>query len=81
MPNRLFLFNKKSIELLEKHGLMIEEYYIEPEIKKFHQIFLMKHIKSMLVDFFRITIPSILNKNNSITLIARLKNRMSSKIK
>lgn len=74
VPNRLFLFNKKSIKLfLEKHGLMIEEYYIEPEYKKISSnLSNENYIKSVLVDFFRMTIPSILNRNNSITLVARL---------
>ena len=75
VPNRLFLFNKKSIELfLEKHGLMIDEYCIEPEYKKISSnLSNRNYIKSLIVDFFRMTIPSILNKNNSITLVARLK--------
>tara|TARA_Y100000992_G_C21253415_1_gene487178 strand:+ start:574 stop:1347 length:774 start_codon:yes stop_codon:yes gene_type:complete len=75
VPNRLFLFNKKSIKLfLEKHGLWIEDYYIEPEYKRISSnLSDGNYIKSLLVDLFRMTIPSILNKNNSITLIARQK--------
>ncbi len=78
VPNRLFLFNEKSIVLfLEKHGLYIEECYIEPEYKKISSnISDRNYVKSLFVDFFRITIPSILNKNNSITLISRLKNEL-----
>ena len=78
IPNRLFLFNKKSIKLfLQKHGLSIEEYYIEPEYKKISSnLSDGNYIKSFFVDFFRMTIPSILNKNNSITLVARIKNRI-----
>ena len=73
VPNRLFLFNKKSIKLfLEKHGLWIEDYYIEPEYKRISSnLSDGNYIKSLFVDLFRMTIPSILNKNNSITLIAR----------
>ncbi len=75
VPNRLFLFNKKSIKLfLEKHGLWIEDYYIEPEYKRISSnLSDGNYIKSLFVDLFRMTIPSILNKNNSITLIARQK--------
>lgn len=75
LPNRLFLFNKKSIKLfIEKHGLSIEEYYIEPEFKKISSnLSDRNYIKSLFIDFFRMTIPLILNKNNSITLLARLK--------
>ena len=75
VPNRLFLFNKKSIILfLQKHGLEIQEYFVEPEFHKISSnITGRNYIKSLFVDFFRITIPSILNKNNSITLISRFK--------
>ena len=75
VPNRLFLFNKKSIMLfLQKHGFVIEEYFVEPEFAKISSnLSDGKHMKHLLIDFFRLTIPTILNKNNSITLVEKKK--------
>jgi len=74
VPHRLFLFNKTSIQLfLTKYNLDIKEIYTEPDYKKtisFHKDI---SIKSLIDYFIRLKIPSLINRNNSMTLIAKFK--------
>ena len=75
LPNRLFLFNIKSIELfLNRHGLEIQEFFLEPEFTSIPSKFQRNNfLKSFIVDLIRVKIPNIINKNNSLTLIAKIK--------
>lgn len=78
LPNRLFLFNKKSIKLfLHKHNLEIQEYFIEPEFTSIPAKFVKNNfLKSIIDNILRVKIPSFINKNNSLTLIARRMNHI-----
>lgn len=78
LPNRLFLFNKKSIKLfLNKHNLEIQEYFLEPEFTSIPPKFVKNNFfKSIIDNILRVKIPSFINKNNSLTLIARRKNHI-----
>ena len=78
LPNRLFLFNKKSIKLfLNKHNLEIQEYFLEPEFTSIPPKFVKNNfLKSIIDNILRVKIPSFINKNNSLTLIARRKNHI-----
>ena len=76
IPNRLFLFNKKSVTLfLNKFDMEIQDYFIEPEFSivpsKFSNT---NFFKSFIVHILRNKIPSFINPKNSITLIAKFKN-------
>ena len=76
IPNRLFLFNKKSVTLfLNKFDMEIQDYFTEPEFSivpsKFSNT---NFFKSFIVDILRNKIPSFINPKNSITLIAKFKN-------
>ena len=75
LPNRLFLFNIKSIELfLNRHGLEIQEFFLEPEFTSIPYKFQRNNFfKSFIVNLIRVKIPNIINKNNSLTLIAKIK--------
>ena len=75
LPNRLFLFNKKSIKLfLNKHNLEIQEYFLEPEFTSIPPKFVKNNLlKSIIDNILRVKIPSVINKKNSLTLIARKK--------
>jgi len=76
LPNRLFLFNIKSIKLfLHKHNLEIQECFLEPEFTSIPPKFVKNNfLKSIIDNILRVKIPYFLNKNNSLTLIARRKN-------
>jgi 2-polyprenyl-3-methyl-5-hydroxy-6-metoxy-1,4-benzoquinol methylase len=75
LPNRLFLFNKKSMNLfLSKHNLEMQEFFTGPEFKKNPSTFLNDNfLKSFIADMVRTWIPAVLNRNNSMTLIAKIK--------
>ena len=75
IPRRLFSFNTTSIKLfLNKHGLEIQDIFIEPDFNRNASIFSNgKSIKSIIDYIFRIKIPSFINANNSMTLIAKIK--------
>jgi 2-polyprenyl-3-methyl-5-hydroxy-6-metoxy-1,4-benzoquinol methylase len=75
IPRRLFSFNTTSIKLfLNKHGLEIQDIFIEPDFNRNASIFSNgKSIKSIIDYIFRIKIPSFINPNNSMTLIAKIK--------
>jgi hypothetical protein len=76
IPNRLFLFNRKAIKLfLSKHDLKVQEFFIEPEFKKISsKLSNNNYIKSLIVDIVRIWIPFLINRKNSLTIIAKRKN-------
>ena len=78
LPNRLFLFNKKSIKFfLHKHNLEIQEYFLEPEFKSILAKFVKNNfLKSTIDNILRAKIPSIINKNNSLTHMARRMNHI-----
>ena len=75
IPNRLFLFNRKAIKLfLSKHDLKVQEFFIEPEFKKISsKLSNNNYIKSLIVDIVRIWIPFLINRKNSLTIIAKRK--------
>lgn len=75
LPNRIFLFNKKSMKLfLHKHNLEITEYFLEPEFTSNPPKFVKNNLlKSIIDNVLRVKIPSFINKKNSLTLIARKK--------
>lgn len=77
IPNRFFLFNKKSINLfLEKHNMQVQEYFLEPDIKNDSSKFINSFSIKTIVDYIlRIKIPALINRNNSMTLIAQIKNK------
>ena len=78
IPSRLFSFNITSIKLfLNKHGLEIQDVFIEPDFNKNASIFSNgKSIKSVIGYIFKIKILSFINPNNSMTLIAKIKSDM-----
>tara|TARA_A100001015_G_C14987017_1_gene712042 strand:- start:465 stop:1310 length:846 start_codon:yes stop_codon:yes gene_type:complete len=74
IPNRLFLFNKKSISLfLGKHNLSIVKLFFESDYKRPSSHYTIRSFfKHFIQDILRFKIPRLINSKNSMTVIAKL---------
>ena len=73
-PHRLFLFNKKSIKLfLQKYDFELLDILYEPDYKNNQSLLKNTSIKLLIDQIIRIKVPSLINRNNSMTIIAQLK--------